>query len=71
MAQMNVYVPDELASEVRAAGLNVSRLTRVALHQELARRRARSWLQRVALYRATEVSHDTAFGALRAVDTDR
>jgi post-segregation antitoxin (ccd killing protein) len=71
MAQMNVYVPDELAIEVRAAGLNVSRLTRVALDQELAQRRAQGWLRRVAQHRATELSHDTALGALRAADTDR
>ncbi|HEY1651790.1 MAG TPA: type II toxin-antitoxin system CcdA family antitoxin [Acidimicrobiales bacterium] len=72
MAQWNVYLPEDLAVEVRAAGLNVSRLTQAALHQELACSRARTWLQRVAWERTTRetVSHDATSRALRAVETD-
>jgi post-segregation antitoxin (ccd killing protein) len=70
MAQMNVYLPEELAVEARAAGLNVSRLTQNALYQELAQHRTRSWLQRVAWQRATEIPLDAAFCARRAVESD-
>jgi post-segregation antitoxin (ccd killing protein) len=70
MAQMNVYLPEDLAIEVRAAGLNVSRLTQAALRQELAQHRTRSWLQRVAWQRATEASNGASFSALRALESD-
>jgi post-segregation antitoxin (ccd killing protein) len=70
MARMNVYLPDELADELRAAGLNLSSVTRAAVVRELALRRTDAWLRRVTLERQTEVLHRTALGALRAVDTD-
>jgi len=70
MARLNVYLPDEVAAGVRAAGLNLSMVTRVAALGELARLNTRGWLQRVALERTTKVPHETAFGALRAIDSD-
>ncbi|MGH3097913.1 MAG: type II toxin-antitoxin system CcdA family antitoxin, partial [Streptosporangiales bacterium] len=36
MARLNVWVPDELASEARSAGLNVSAVTQAALAAELS-----------------------------------
>lgn len=47
MARLNVYVPDELARRAREAGLNVSRLTREALEEELQRSTMRTWVARV------------------------
>jgi len=47
MARLNVYVPDELAARAREAGLNVSRLTQVAIEAELQRSAMRSWSERV------------------------
>lgn len=44
MARLNVYVPDELASAARDAGLNVSALTRSAIGQALRSRQADAWL---------------------------
>jgi Arc/MetJ family transcription regulator len=38
MARVNITVPDDLLAEARAAGLNVSRLTTLALADELDRR---------------------------------
>jgi hypothetical protein len=36
MARVNVYLPDELAQEARAAGLNISKVTQEALSSTLA-----------------------------------
>ena len=38
MARLNVYVPDELASRVREAEINVSAVTSAALEEELGGR---------------------------------
>lgn len=38
MARVNITVPDEVAAQARAAGLNVSRLAAAALVEELDRR---------------------------------
>ena len=38
MARVNITVPDDLAEQARAAGLNVSRLASAALADELDRR---------------------------------
>jgi hypothetical protein len=70
MARVNVYLPDDLAAEVRAAGLNLSMVTRVAVLRELALRRTDAWLLRVALERPPAVPHRSILDALRAVDTD-
>jgi KaiC/GvpD/RAD55 family RecA-like ATPase len=44
MSRVNVYLPDELATEARAAGLNVSALTQAAVRDALAARRTDAWL---------------------------
>jgi hypothetical protein len=38
MARVNITIPDELLSEARAAGLNVSRVAALALADEIDRR---------------------------------
>lgn len=38
MARVNITVPDELLQRARAAGLNISRVSAVALAEELGRR---------------------------------
>ena len=38
MARVNITVPDEIAAQARAAGLNVSRVASTALAEELDRR---------------------------------
>lgn len=45
MARVNVYLPDDLAARARAAGLNVSGLTREAVEAALAARRVDAWLE--------------------------
>ena len=48
MARVNVYLPDELATEAREAGLNVSRLCRDAVEQALRAARNKAWLAALA-----------------------
>lgn len=63
MARLNVYVPDALADEARAAGLNVSALTQAAITQELSRHATDAWLDNLPTPRQ-KVAHDTALAAL-------
>lgn len=51
MARVNVYLPDDLAAEARAAGLNVSGITQEALRDALAARKVDAWLDDVAATR--------------------
>lgn len=67
MARVNVYLPDDLAEEARAAGLNVSSVVQAALRRELAKRRTTAWVARISSRRPSGVSHDTALAALHAV----
>jgi post-segregation antitoxin (ccd killing protein) len=67
MARVNVYLPDELAEEARAAGLNMSQLTQAALRRELAGRRTTAWLGRVRDERPGSVTHEQVLLALDAV----
>ena len=67
MARVNVYLPDDLADEARAAGLNVSSVLQQALRRELAGQRTSRWLQALAELPATGVGHDEALAALDAV----
>lgn len=48
MSRLNVYVPDELASAARDAGLNVSALTQEAISGALARRATSAWLDGIS-----------------------
>jgi hypothetical protein len=65
MARVNVYLPDELVAELRTAGLNLSMVTRVAVHRELARSRTDAWLMRVSFERTPVLAHETVLDALR------
>ncbi len=44
MARVNVYIPDELASAAREAGLKVSLITQQALRATLAAQSTDEWL---------------------------
>lgn len=66
MARANVYLPDELAREWRAAGgMNLSQVTQIAMRRELARSATDRWLGRVTVQRGWAASHEEALGALR------
>lgn len=63
MARLNVYVPDGLAEQARAAGLNVSALTQEAITQELSRHATDEWLASLPAPQQ-RVTHASAMAAL-------
>ena len=70
MARVNVYLPDDLADEARAAGLNVSSITQEALRERLRVRTASAWLAGLAALPETAVSHEQVVAALDQVRAD-
>lgn len=48
MGRVNVYLPDDLATEAKAAGLNISNITQEALRSELRANSMNEWLAEVA-----------------------
>jgi post-segregation antitoxin (ccd killing protein) len=66
MARVNVYLPDDLADEVKQAGLNVSGITQDALREALAERATDEWLDQVARLGPTTVTHDVVIAAVDA-----
>jgi post-segregation antitoxin (ccd killing protein) len=68
MARVNVYLPDELAREARAAGLNISRVTQEALASTLEHDETDRWLEHLQGLPRTEVSHQRV---IKAIDEGR
>ena len=67
MSRVNIYLPDDLATEARDAGLNVSQVTQDALRKQLNKKRAAEWVARVRKLPPTGVTHREIIGALEAV----
>lgn len=65
MPRVNIYLPDDLAAAVRAAGLNLSSLTQDAIRRHLAGRTTDDWLDTLDSA-AAHVDHDDALAALDA-----
>lgn len=65
MARLNVYLPDELAAEARAAGLNVSAVTQEAVRRSLSARSTDDWLATLSPP-ARRVSHDRVIEVIDA-----
>ena len=70
MARVNVYLPDDLAAEARAAGLNVSNLTQQALRSALNASRVNDWLDDIAAMRPLGISHGAVAEAVAAAKDD-
>jgi post-segregation antitoxin (ccd killing protein) len=66
MARVNVYLPDDLAAEAKAAGLSVSNLTQEALRSALAAGRTDDWLDDVAAMRPLGINHRAVAEAVAA-----
>ncbi len=65
--RVNVYLPDDLAAQAKAAGLNLSAVTQEAVRRTLAQRSTVAWLAAVAEKTSTtQVDHDSAMAALDA-----
>jgi post-segregation antitoxin (ccd killing protein) len=69
MARGNVYLPNDLAAEAKAMGLNVSDLTQEALRSALAATHTDDWLDTLATVRSTGIDH-TAVAATVAAAKD-
>ncbi len=65
MANVNVYLPDDLAEEVKRAELNVSRITQEAIRAELAAAGATRWLKRASSLPPTKAGHGRVLEAVR------
>jgi post-segregation antitoxin (ccd killing protein) len=66
MPRVNIYLPDDLAAAVRAAGINLSSLTQEAIRRHLAGRTTDAWLATLDPAPA-QVSHEDALAAVDAV----
>ncbi len=66
MARVNVYLPDDLAAEAKAAGLNVSGITQEALRGALAARRVDDWLEVVVSMRSVQADAEAVAAAIDA-----
>jgi post-segregation antitoxin (ccd killing protein) len=66
MARVNIYLPDELAEQVREADINVSAVARSALENELAARATNAWIARIRALPRANVSHEQVIAALDA-----
>jgi post-segregation antitoxin (ccd killing protein) len=68
VARLNIYLPDELAAQAKAAGLNLSAVTQAALRRTLAARSTDEWLARLAGRGSAghAVDHEAALAALDA-----
>jgi len=66
MARVNVYLPNDLAAEVKAAGLNISSITQESLRRALAANHTNDWLNTLATVRATGIDHTTVAAAVAA-----
>jgi len=66
MARVNVYLPDDLAAQAKAAGLNVSGLTQEAIKSALAARRVDDWLDDVASLPPLDVDEQAVAAAVLA-----
>jgi post-segregation antitoxin (ccd killing protein) len=64
IARINVYLPDDLARQARAAGVSVSNITQAALRRELSARLTAEWLSRLDRLPAVRVTHEQILAAL-------
>ena len=70
MARVNVYLPDDLAAEAKAFGLNVSSLTQQALRSALAASRVDEWLDDVIALSPLDIAHDAIAKAVAAAKNE-
>lgn len=69
VSRLNVYLPDELAAQAKAAGLNLSAVTQEAVRRTLAARSTDAWLTHLAQQPVSTmtVTHERALEALDQV----
>ncbi len=70
MARVNVYLPDELALQARAAGVNVSGITQDAIRAALAAMDTDRWLDRLDDLPSADVAPQKVIDAVHAARDD-
>lgn len=70
MARVNVYLPDDLAAETKAAGLNVSQITQEALKRELQSERMTAWIAEVRELAPIKIDRQIVLDAIRGAKDD-
>jgi post-segregation antitoxin (ccd killing protein) len=70
MARVNIYLPDTLADEAKAAGLNVSKLAQEAVRSALSVEQVNAWLDSVAAMRRARISHEDVLQAVREAKSE-
>ncbi len=70
IARINVYLPDDLASAARHAGLHVSSLTQSAVRAALAGNSTTTWLSTLDSLPSGDVPHERVFDALDQARND-
>ncbi|HTX01822.1 MAG TPA: type II toxin-antitoxin system CcdA family antitoxin [Acidimicrobiales bacterium] len=71
MARVNVYLRDDLAEALRAAGLNVSSIAQEALRNRLRAQSTSAWLEGLPSLRATGVTHEQVIATLDEVRAEQ
>ena len=64
MARVNVYLPDDLASEAKSKGLNISKLTQEALKRAIASDKMAAWLDEVRSNEPLDIDPEIVKAAL-------
>lgn len=64
MARLNVYLPDDLAEQARAAGVNISGITQDAIRGALAGLETDAWLAGLERLPRHEIAHGDVIAAL-------
>ena len=66
MARVNVYLPDELAAQARAAGVNISGITQDAIRAALAAADTDRWLDHLDDLPSTDLADQRVIDAVHA-----
>lgn len=64
MARVNVYLPDDLASEAKSKGLNISKLTQEALKRAIDSDKMAAWLDEVRSNEPLDIDPEIVKAAL-------
>lgn len=67
VTRLNVYLPDALAAEAKAAGLNLSAVTQEAVRRSLGGRSTDAWLATLTPAPPNTATHDDVLDALDEV----
>lgn len=70
MARVNVYLPDDLASEAKSKGLNISKLTQEALKRAIDSDKMAAWMEQVRSDPPIEVDPDILRAAIAGAKDD-